>query len=122
MSKRKISIEEARAVLREAQEEEFRQSVKRLQPYVGRFFRYRNRYSGEGPGWWLYGEVTSIADWGQAFGYIFEEDENGRFSVEKGTTMASIADGNWKEISQKLFESERAKFVSRLLESIGSMP
>ena len=94
----KSAIEKARYELRKIEETESAESNKAL---VGKFFKYRNRYSSD-DSWWLYTTVTGITKEGNPLAWNFQQDCYGKVEVESDMFRPSLSDG-YTEISEQEF-------------------
>lgn len=94
----KSEIEKARSELRKIEEAESAESNKAL---VGKFFKYRNRYSSD-DSWWLYTTVTGITKEGNPLAWNFQQDCYGKVEVESDMFRPSLSAG-YTEISEQEF-------------------
>ena len=94
----KSIVEKARSELREIEEAE---SAKVNLALVGKFFKYRNRYSSD-DSWWLYTTVTSVTESGNPLAWNFQKDCYGKVEVEEDMFRPSLSDG-YTEISEQEF-------------------
>lgn len=49
---------------------------------IGKCFKYANSYGNGSDQWWLYTKVTGVSDNGDMAGISFQDDGNGRLTVE----------------------------------------
>ena len=94
----KSTIEKARSELRKIEEAESAESNKAL---VGKFFKYRNRYSSD-DSWWLYTTVTGVTKEGNPLAWNFQQDCYGKVEVESDMFRPSLSAG-YTEITEQEF-------------------
>lgn len=94
----KSAIEKARSELRKIEEAESAETNKAL---VGKFFKYRNRYSSD-DSWWLYTTVTSVTKEGNPLAWNFQKDCYGIEVEKEDMFRPSLSDG-YTEISEQEF-------------------
>lgn len=94
----KSAIEKAKAELRVIEEAENAEVNK---TFVGKFFKYRNRYSSD-ESWWLYTTVIEISKDGEPLSFNFQKDCYGRIEFENDRFRPSLSAG-YTEITEQEF-------------------
>jgi hypothetical protein len=104
-----ITLEQALDRLATHRATEKAQQIAAKQLFVGRFFKYRNRFSEE-ESWWLYAMGTSVNEHGHLATLRFQQRSNGSLEVEH----AQFGDltGGWQEIDAGEFWSAAREFVT----------
>jgi hypothetical protein len=102
------TIAKARQELDEILDAEYELGVKNL---VGKFFKFRNSYSGDKDPWWLFLYVYRLNE-GSADGWSFQKDCYGKidFDTEKYFRLLS----GYIEIDAKEFWEEYDKIMAEL--------
>ena len=90
------TIEKARDELRKIETEENSVQSKEL---VGKFFKYRNRYS-DGEGWWLYLCVIGVSENGSIKVRKFQKDTYGKAEFEEESYAPNFIRSGYIEIGE----------------------
>lgn len=111
-----LTIEAARAVL--AAHEQAQRDTKNaeLRKFVGRFFKYRNSYSSD-DGWWLYGRVDEVNEWGRVTGLHFQRTSHDTIEIELHGMFPSF-DSSWTEIRAGAFWREAKKLLRTVTKTL----
>lgn len=96
---------------------EARQRKLQNAPLVGQFFRYRNSYSGGSPAWWLYVAATHMDDQGYMRGWSFQNDTEGRLSVEVDRSLITLSPDH-----QGYIAISPAEFVKAWADFLDALP
>ena len=90
------AIEKARDELRRIESEE---NIAQSKELIGKFFKYRNRYS-DGEGWWLYLCVIGISESGSIKVRMFQKDTYGKVDFEEETYNPNFIRSGYAEIGE----------------------
>jgi len=71
---------------------------------IGKCYRYKNSYGGNGS-WWLYIKVTGIDDEGNLLTLNFQTDAFGGIEIKPRCSAWSITGGKHEEISSDDFDA-----------------
>lgn len=112
-----MDLETARRIISEHRDAEARAKEEENKKYVGRFFKYRNCYSGGDPSWWLYGTVVWVEEFGRMHGITFQERPNGIEVNADDSGLSTIVSANTEITAEEFWVAAReiAGKVSRLL-------
>ena len=105
-------LERAQQIINEERERRRKSERSSKEVFIGRFFRTRNRYSGDRGEWWLYAAVTSVSEYGHMSGLKFQHIKDKDHDSVEFRLDSSIYIDNWEEVSAADFHSAFQEAVS----------